>query len=113
MIAFSTVVGIGFFLQAGRVTYLVGPGLAWVAYILMGTALWSVMASLGEMTALLPVKGGVFEFPCRFLDAGIGYACGWMSWYAKNQINHSCKPLVDFLQVCLGCAPRCGGHSHS
>ena len=81
MIAFSAVVGIGFFLQAGRAIYLAGPGLAWIAYILMGTALWSAMASLGEMTALLPhVKGGVFEFPCRFVDAGIGYACGWMSW---------------------------------
>ena len=80
MIAFSAVVGIGFFLQAGRVTYLAGPGLAWIAYILMGTALWSAMASLGEMTALFPVKGAVFEFPSRFVDEGIGYACGWMSW---------------------------------
>ena len=84
MIAFSSIVGIGFFLQAGRVIYLAGPGLAWIAYILMGTALWSAMASLGEMTALLPVKGAVFEFPSRFLDAGIGYACGWMSWHVKQ-----------------------------
>lgn len=80
MIAFSTVVGIGFFLQSGRVIYLAGPGLAWIAYILMGTVLWSAIASLGEMTALLPVKGAVFEFPRRFCDAGIGCACGWMSW---------------------------------
>ncbi|KAL9044869.1 MAG: hypothetical protein Q9214_002024 [Letrouitia sp. 1 TL-2023] len=82
MIAFSATVGIGFFLQAGRVTYLAGPGLAWIAYILMGTAIWSAMASLGEMTALFPVKGAVFEFPRRFVDAGIGYACGWMSWFS-------------------------------
>lgn len=80
MIAFSTIVGIGFFLQAGRVTYLAGPGLAWIAYILTGTAVWAAIASLGEMIALFPIKGGVFEFPRRFVDAGIGYACGWMSW---------------------------------
>ena len=80
MIAFSSVVGIGFFLQAGRVIYFAGPGLACIAYIITGTAIWSAMASLGEMTALFPVKGAVFEFPSRFLDAGIGYACGGMSW---------------------------------
>lgn len=80
MIAFSSVVGIGFFLQSGRVIHLAGPGLAWTAYILMGSVLWSAIASLGEMTALFPVKGAIFEFPSRFLDAGVGYACGWMSW---------------------------------
>lgn len=80
MIAFSTIVGVGLFLQNGRVIYLAGPGLAWIAYILMGTAIWSAMASLGEMTALFPVPGALFEFPCRFVDESIGYAVGWMSW---------------------------------
>jgi amino acid permease len=98
MIAFSSVLGIGFFLQAGRVIYLAGPGLAWIAYIIMGTALWSAMASLGEMTALFPVKGAIFEFPSRFVDAAIGYACGWMSWHAKIsiQIRHLDYILTDY-----------------
>ena len=80
MVAFSTVVGVGLFLQNGRVIYLAGPGLAWIAYILMGTAIWSTMAYLGEMAALFPVPGTLFEFPCRFVDESIGYAVGWMSW---------------------------------
>jgi yeast amino acid transporter len=80
MIAFSTVLGIGLFLQAGEVIYLVGPGLAIFAYLLMGMAIWSAIASLGEMTALFPVSGSIFEFPGRFLDEGVGYAVGWMSW---------------------------------
>jgi amino acid transporter len=46
----------------------------------MGIAIWSAMASLGEMTALFPVKGSIFEFPGRFLDEGVGYVAGWMSW---------------------------------
>jgi amino acid permease len=80
MIAFSSVVGIGLFLQVGKVIYLAGPGLAIFAYLLMGMAMWSAIASLGEMTALFPVKGSIFEFPGRFLDEGVGYAVGWMSW---------------------------------
>lgn len=80
MMAFSTLLGIGLFLQAGRIIFLAGPGLACVAYLLVGTALWSAMACLGEMTALFPVKGAIFEMPRRFLDEGIGYAVGWMSW---------------------------------
>ena len=47
----------------------------------MGSVMWSAMACLGEMTALLPVKGPIFEFPGRFLDRATGYAVGWMAWF--------------------------------
>lgn len=80
MIAFSSVVGIGLFLQAGKVIYYAGPGLAVFAYLIAGTVMWSAMACLGEMTALFPVKGAVFDFPGRFLDEAVGYAVGWMAW---------------------------------
>jgi amino acid transporter len=80
MIAFSACVGIGMFLQSGKVIYLAGPGLAVTAYILSGSVMWCVMSSLGEMTALLPVRAGIFAFPCRFVDKGVGYAVGWMAW---------------------------------
>src|SRR5262249_55139674 len=46
MMSFSQCVGIGLFLQAGRVIYLAGPGLATVAYVLAGTVLWSSAACL-------------------------------------------------------------------
>ncbi|OCT45696.1 proline-specific permease [Cladophialophora carrionii] len=82
MIAFSCVIGIGLFLQNGRIINLAGPGMAWLAYPLMGSIVWSVQAALGEMTALFPVPGALFELPCRFFDQSIGYAVGWMSWFA-------------------------------
>ncbi len=80
MIAFSATIGIGLFLQSGKVLYLIGPGGAVVAYILMGTLLGAAVASLGEMTAIFPVKGPIIDFPSRFLDEGIGFAVGWMAW---------------------------------
>ncbi len=70
----------GLFLQAGKVIVLAGPGLAVFAYLIMGTVMWSANASLGEMTALFPVKGPIYEFPRRFLDEAVGYATGWMTW---------------------------------
>jgi amino acid transporter len=48
----------------------------------MGTVISSVISSLGEMTALMPVNAPVMEFPRRFLDRGVGFAVGWMYWCA-------------------------------
>jgi amino acid transporter len=80
MISFSITVGVGIFLSSGKVIFLAGPGVAVIVYILMGTCLWAVNASLGEMTALFPVKGPIFEFPSRFIDEAVGFAVGWMAW---------------------------------
>jgi amino acid transporter len=80
MIAFSVTVGIGLFLQSGKVIFLAGPGLAVIAYLLVGSIMWSTMGCLGEMTALFPIQGSIFVFPARFLDVGVGYAAGWMCW---------------------------------
>lgn len=80
MIGFSTVLGLGLFLSAGKAIYLAGPGAAVVAYLVAGTVMWSAMACLGEMTALFPVKGPIFEFPRRFIDESVGLAIGWITW---------------------------------
>lgn len=71
MIAFSACVGIGLFLRTGKVIFLAGPGLATISYILAGTVMWSVIGSLGEMTALYPIQGSVFVLPARFLDVSV------------------------------------------
>ncbi|KAI1425703.1 amino acid permease-domain-containing protein [Xylaria sp. FL1777] len=82
MMSFSQCIGIGLFLQTGRIIYLSGPGLATIAYILAGTVLWSCAACLGEMAALFPVKGPIIEFPRRFLDESLGYSTGWLAWFS-------------------------------
>jgi amino acid transporter len=81
MIGFSNAVGVGLFLSAGTTIFTAGPGAAVLAYIVSGSIVSSVMASLGEMTALLPVKGPLFEFARRFIDQSIGLATGWMVWF--------------------------------
>jgi amino acid transporter len=70
------------FLQSGKIIYIAGPGMAIVAVVLASSVMWSVVACLGEMTALFPVQGPLFEFPGRFIDEAVGYATGWISWFA-------------------------------
>jgi len=93
MMAFSQCIGIGLFLQSGRVIYLAGPGLGTIAYFLTGTVMWSSAACLGEMAAVFPVKGPIFEFPRRFLDESLGYAAGWMTWYDQH-LPHHCPSVL-------------------
>lgn len=80
--AFSACIGFGLFLQSGKAIYIAGPGLAIVAMALASSVMWSVVACLGEMTALFPVQGPLFEFPGRFIDEAVGYATGWITWFA-------------------------------
>ena len=82
MMSFSACIGFGLFLQSGKIIYIAGPGLAIVAIILASSMMWSVIACLGEMTALFPVEGPLFEFPGRFIDEAVGYATGWITWFA-------------------------------
>ncbi|EGD94373.1 proline-specific permease [Trichophyton tonsurans CBS 112818] len=59
-----------------------GPGGAVLCYLLMATVISSVISCLGEMTALMPVNAPVMEFPRRFVDRGVGFAVGWVYWFA-------------------------------
>ncbi|EAS36718.3 amino acid transporter [Coccidioides immitis RS] len=82
MITFSGTIGNGLFLGSGRSLAGAGPGGAVVAYLLMGAVISTVISCLGEMTALMPVNAPVMEFPRRFVDRGVGFAVGWMYWFA-------------------------------
>jgi amino acid transporter len=61
---------------------MAGHGGAVLCYVLTGTVVTSVISSLCEMTALIPVNAPIMEFPRRFLDRGVGFAIGWMYWLA-------------------------------
>ncbi|EFE38398.1 hypothetical protein TRV_06944 [Trichophyton verrucosum HKI 0517] len=72
----------GLFLGSGRSLAGAGPGGAVLCYLLMATVISSVISCLGEMTALMPVNAPVMEFPRRFVDRGVGFAVGWVYWFA-------------------------------
>jgi yeast amino acid transporter len=75
----------GILVTSAKVLHAAGPGGAILAYVLTGTVAWSVIASLGEMTALMPVKAPIVEFASRYVDSAVGFATGWMYWFVAPQ----------------------------
>lgn len=47
----------------------------------MGTICYSVMVSLGEMIAYLPIPGGHIKLAERFVNRSFSFTMGWNYWY--------------------------------
>lgn len=80
MIALGGTLGVGLFLASGKALSLAGPLGALIGYTCMGFVVLCVMLSLGEMTALIPIPGGITAYAGRFVDDALGFAAGWMYW---------------------------------
>lgn len=51
-----------------------------LGYCIMGLLVYSVMISLGEMIAYLPIAGGHITLAARFVDPAFAFALGWNYW---------------------------------
>ncbi|KAF3905367.1 hypothetical protein ABW21_db0201450 [Orbilia brochopaga] len=80
MIALGGTLGVGLFLASGKALSLAGPLGALIGYASMGFVVLCVMLSLGEMTTLIPIAGGITTYAGRFVDDALGFAAGWMYW---------------------------------
>ncbi|KAI8140674.1 amino acid permease/ SLC12A domain-containing protein [Fennellomyces sp. T-0311] len=80
MIAIGGTIGTGLFMASGRAITNGGPGGALVAYVVLGFLVYSVMMSLGEMAAYIPVAGSFAHFASRFADPSLGFCVGWVYW---------------------------------
>jgi len=58
-----------------------GPVGLLLGYMTMGTICYSVMVSLGEMVAFLPIPGGHIKLAERFVDPAFSFTMGWNYWY--------------------------------
>ncbi|KAJ7907205.1 amino acid permease/ SLC12A domain-containing protein [Mycena leptocephala] len=82
MIALAGTLGTGLFLGSGKAIAHAGPVGALFAYIHVGTICYCMLMSLGEMMCYMPISGGYIHFAERFLDPAMGFALGWLQWYA-------------------------------
>ncbi|KAI7875891.1 hypothetical protein K492DRAFT_167729 [Lichtheimia hyalospora FSU 10163] len=80
MIALGGTIGTGLFMASGKAISAGGPGGALVAYGILGILVFSVMMSLGEMAAYIPVAGSFSHFATRFADPSLGFCVGWVYW---------------------------------
>ncbi|KZT66151.1 hypothetical protein DAEQUDRAFT_482566 [Daedalea quercina L-15889] len=81
MISIGGVIGTGLFLGTANSLKSGGPVGLLLGYTMVGTICYSVMISLGEMIAYLPLPGGHIMLAERFVDPALSFAMGWNYWY--------------------------------
>ncbi|TPX66705.1 hypothetical protein SpCBS45565_g04291 [Spizellomyces sp. 'palustris'] len=70
MIAIGGTIGTGLFVGSGATIALAGPVGALVAFFIVGTMVFFITSSLGEMATLIPVSGSFATYAGRFVDPG-------------------------------------------
>lgn len=77
MIAIGGSIGTGLFLGSGKVLKNGGPASVLIAYILIGTMIYSTVHALGELAITFPVSGAFVTYNTRFIDPSWGFAMAW------------------------------------
>ncbi|KAJ8596545.1 amino acid permease [Rhizopogon salebrosus TDB-379] len=81
MISIGGVIGTGLFVGTASSLANGGPVGLLLGYLVMGSIVYSVMITLGEMIAFLPIPGGHIRLAERFIDPAFSFAMGWNYWY--------------------------------
>ncbi|KAI0639339.1 amino acid permease [Trametes polyzona] len=81
MISIGGVIGTGLFLGTATSLQSGGPIGLLLGYMAVGSVCYSVMISLGEMVAYLPLPGGHITLAERFVDPAFSFVMGWNYWY--------------------------------
>ncbi|KAJ5929466.1 amino acid permease [Penicillium verhagenii] len=81
MIALAGTIGTGLFLGSGRALANAGPAGIFMGYLFMGFLISGVTLSIGELSALIPLSGGVIRPASYFVDPAFSFAQGWNVTY--------------------------------
>ncbi|QLQ78755.1 hypothetical protein HG537_0B01040 [Torulaspora globosa] len=81
MIALGGTIGTGLFVGIATPLTNAGPVGALIAYLFMGSIIYFVTQSLGEMATFIPVTSSITVFAKRFLSPAFGVANGYMYWF--------------------------------
>ncbi|KAK0232727.1 amino acid permease [Armillaria fumosa] len=118
MISLGGVIGTGLFLGTASSLEMGGPVGLLLGYITIGSLCYSVMVSLGEMIAFLPLPGGHIKMAERFVGPALSFTIGWNAWYnwtigvpaelsaAAVLVNYWNKDITNaaWISMCLGVA---------
>jgi lysine-specific permease len=81
MISLGGSIGTGLFMTSGLAISQAGPGGAMLAYALIGTMVYFLMSSMGEMSTYMPVVGSFSTYAKKFVEPSFGFTVGWNYWY--------------------------------
>ena len=75
-------IGTGLFLGSGKAITNGGPLGALIGYTLVGVLVVAPVFSIAEMSALVPLSGGVVRHAEYFFDPALSFANGWNNVYS-------------------------------
>ncbi|KAK2056382.1 amino acid permease [Colletotrichum caudatum] len=81
-LAIGGTIGTGLFLGSGKAIATSGPVGTLIAFVFVGSIIFSVMTALCEMATYIPVPGAFTSYASRFIDPALGFAMGWMYWFS-------------------------------
>lgn len=76
-IAIGGMIGTGLFLGTGAALERAGPLSVFLAFTIVGTVVFAMVQSLGEIVTWLPISGGLTVYAYRYADPALGFAMGW------------------------------------
>ncbi|EHA55282.1 hypothetical protein MCOR27_004797 [Pyricularia oryzae] len=82
MLGVGGTIGTGLFIGTGSAIAKAGPAGCLLAFIWVGTLVYSVMVGLAEMATYMPVTGGFTVYASRFVDPSLGFAMGYIYWFS-------------------------------
>jgi amino acid transporter len=97
MISIGGVIGTGLFVGTADSLMYGGPVGMLLGYIVMGSIVYCVMITLGEMVAFLPIPGGHIKLAERFVDPAFSFTMGWnycYSWMITSPTEISAAALL-------------------
>ena len=105
-IGFGAIIGTGWVLQVGD--WMVvggGPVPAMIAFLLGAIFLVPVGAVFGELTAAIPISGGIVEYVDRSFGRTLSYITGWLLALGNGILCPSCPKCSAACPALSGCAP--------
>ncbi|KAF9949317.1 hypothetical protein BGZ65_007414 [Modicella reniformis] len=97
MISIAGTIGTGLFLASGASIAQAGPLGALIAYVMIGTMVYFMMTSLGEMATLIPTAGSFNTYAARFVDPALGFALGvnyFLNWAITVAVEMAAAALI-------------------
>lgn len=100
MIALAGTIGTGLFLATGKALANGGPLGLLIGYGIVGMLICAVVFSVAELSALVPLSGGIIRHAEWFVDPALSFAQGWNSVYANSILLPAemvaCAVIIDY-----------------
>lgn len=100
MIALAGTIGTGLFLATGKALANGGPLGILLSYGIVGMLICAVVFSVAELSALVPLSGGIIRHAEWFVDPALSFAQGWNSVYANSILLPAemvaCAVIIDY-----------------